>query len=124
MATKTPLEILTTKFDSLEKKIEESVLRIGNQVDNMLEHLLKSIEEATEAQLSRSIQMNSGKPSKVTSAQSSGGVQFEGKCSACKQKFKFEASFHKYHYEHKHGNCKKLLKETPPVRKQAKFVKL
>ena len=123
MMSKTPLDILTKKFDSLEKKMDEVVLRIGGQVDNMLEHLLKSIQESSEAQLTRSIQMNSGKPSKVASAQSTKGVQHEGKCSACKQKFKFEASFHKYHYEPVHGNCKKLLKETPTVRKHAKFVK-
>ena len=118
-----PLEVIVDKLNSLENKIDDSDRKIRLQIDNMLEHLLASIENNTSANLGRSIAMNSGKKSKVAKASKPKAKKRvdEGKCGACKSSFKFENSFHKYHVE-SDGSCKKLLKDKHQ-RVVAKFVK-
>jgi hypothetical protein len=119
-----PLEVIVDKLNSLENKIDDSDRKIRLQIDNMLEHLLKSIETNTSANLSRSIAMNSGKKSKVAKASKPKAKKRvdEGTCGACKSSFKFENSFHKYHVE-SDGSCKKLLNGKTPRRVQATFIK-
>ena len=63
-----PLEVIVDKLNSLENKIDDSDRKIRLQIDNMLEHLLSSIENNTSANLGRSIAMNSGKKSKIAKA--------------------------------------------------------
>ena len=118
-----PLEVIVDKLNSLENKLDDNTRQIKLQIDNMLEHLLTSIENNTSANLSRSIAMNSGKKSKVVKASSSTKkkkLADEGKCGACNSSFRFENSFHKYHVD-SDGSCKNLLKKNQRV--QATFIK-
>tara|TARA_R110001583_G_scaffold187179_1_gene348271 strand:+ start:171 stop:533 length:363 start_codon:yes stop_codon:yes gene_type:complete len=117
----TPLETVLKAVDSLKKQQADNTRQLKTQIDNMLEHLLTSIENNTSANLGRSIAMNSGKQSKVVKASSKKKLADEGKCGACKQSFKFENSFNKYHID-SDGSCKKLLKEKHS-RVQALFIK-
>ena len=118
-----PLEVIVEKLNSLENKIDDSDRKIRLQIDNMLEHLLASIESNTSANLSRSIAMNSGKKSKIAKASKPKAKKRvdEGICGACKSSFKFENSFHKYHVD-SDGSCKKLVKDKHQ-RVQATFIK-
>tara|TARA_R100000742_G_C4246896_1_gene65687 strand:+ start:387 stop:767 length:381 start_codon:yes stop_codon:yes gene_type:complete len=122
-----PLEVIVEKLNSLENKIDDSDRKIRLQIDNMLEHLLKSIENNTSANLSRSIAMNSGKKSKIAKASKAMPKNKakkrvdEGTCGACKSSFKFENSFHKYHVD-SDGSCKKLWKDSSR-RVPATFIK-
>jgi len=124
---KTPAELVLEELSSLKKIVTDGIRQVKLSIDNMCEHIISAIERNMEANLGRSIAINSGKPNRAKPKgkdKPKTALPWEsvepGTCSGCKKEFQRWTSIEKHHL-----GSKKAPKGCCPVtKKPAKAVKL